>query len=450
MYRIGRIPGGFAKWPASIFYGWWVVIAVSALYTFTSGIYWYGFSFYFLPIRGDLSLSYTYMSLALGLGRLVGGLQGPLAGYLIDRLGPRLMITVGGALAGLAFILLAQVSSYPTFLLVYLGLMVIGFAGGFDLGIISLANRWFVRRKAQAMSLLWVGLSLGQALIVPVVVLMIEDMGWRDTATISGVALLVLLAPAFLVIRNSPEDIGLTPDGQRTVSVPFIGPRARPEKAKRAGGDVDPQVTADPPSGQQEVEFTARQGFRSASYWLLSLALAIQIAASAGLLVHFAPIMDWKGQSAATAALLMSINGFAAIPMYLILGLAGDRWPKRKVASYGMVLGGISLGVLAFSSSQFWQLLVFILLYTVAYSTSVVAWAFAGELLGRKAFATLLGGITMMYSFTSATTPILVGWIFDSTGSFLGALLLLAILFIVAGLLFWKIPRPKLSGSQVK
>jgi len=360
------------------------------------------------------------------------------------------MITVGGSLAGLGFILLAQVSSYPTFLLVYLGLMVIGFAGGFDLGIISLANRWFVRRKAQAMSLLWVGLSLGQALIVPVVVLMIEDMGWRDTATISGVALLVLLAPAFLVIRNSPEDIGLTPDGQRTVSVPFIGPRARPEKAKRAGGDVDPQVTADPPSGQQEVEFTARQGFRSASYWLLSLALAIQIAASAGLLVHFAPIMDWKGQSAATAALLMSINGFAAIPMYLILGLAGDRWPKRKVASYGMVLGGISLGVLAFSSSQFWQLLVFILLYTVAYSTSVVAWAFAGELLGRKAFATLLGGITMMYSFTSATTPILVGWIFDSTGSFLGALLLLAILFIVAGLLFWKIPRPKLSGSQVK
>ncbi|MEK7814678.1 MAG: MFS transporter, partial [Chloroflexota bacterium] len=173
------IPTPFAKRPARIFYGWWVVSAASVLYALGGGIYWSGFSFYFLPVARELGLSRTSMSLAFGLARLVAGLQGPVAGYLVDRLGPRVMIIFGGALGGLGFILLARTHSYWTFLLVYLGLMVIGFSGGFDLGIMSVANRWFVRRKGRAMSFLWVGLGLGTAFIAPAVGLMVVNLGWR-------------------------------------------------------------------------------------------------------------------------------------------------------------------------------------------------------------------------------------------------------------------------------
>jgi MFS family permease len=192
-----------------------------------------------------------------------------------------------------------------------------------------------------------------------------------------------------------------------------------------------------------EVNFTARQGFRTVSYWILALALGVQIAASQGLLAHFTPIIVWKGQTETTAAFLIGIYGLGAIPLYLLMGWAGDRWPKQQVTSCGMMLGGLSLGVLMLSSGQLWQLVVFIVLYTIASSTNVVAWALAGDLFGRKAFATLLGGMTMVYSVLSATTPVIAGWIFDTTGSYWGALLFLAILFAVAGLLFWYIPRPK-------
>lgn len=443
--------------PGRVFYGWWVIAAVSLLYAVASGIYWSGFSFYFLPITQDFRISRTSMSLALGLGRLVGGIQGPFAGYLVDRLGPRFMIVIGCALAGIGFILLSRSTSYQIFLLVYLGLVVTGFAGGFDQGIISVANRWFVRRKALAMSVLWVGLALGTAFVVPVVGLMVVNMGWRDSAMISGVALLVLVVPALLVVRNSPEGMGLTPDGRGTVRPPPLNPVVVPTSAVAAaagqaggaGSHVTPLAEGAAPlrADYPEVNFTAKQGFKTASYWLLALALGLYVAAHAGLMTHFAPIIEWKGQSEAVAGLLMGAYGLATIPLFLLVGLVGDRWSKRKVASAGMVLAGVSLGVLLASDGQVWQLVLFMLLFAVAYSTTVIGWALVGELFGRKAFATLLGGITMTYSLLSAATPILAGWIFDSTGSYSWALVLMAALFLASGIIFWHIPRPKLGVS---
>lgn len=419
-----------AKKPSRIFYGWWIIAIVSSLYAVANGIYWVGFSFYFLPVKRDLALSTAAMSLAPGLARLVSGLQGPVAGYLVDRLGPRFMIVFGGVLSGVGFILLAFTHSYLTFLLVYLGLIVIGLSGGFDQGIMSVANRWFVRRKARAMAFLWVGLALGNAFIAPAIGLTIVNLGWREAAIISGAAILVLLVPTFLVVRNLPETMGLTPDGQRTPSLDNLN-----QSVSETSPSVQPYT---------EVSFTARQGFRTISYWLLALALGLRVAAHAGLLVHFVPIIVWKGQTEATAALLISIYGLVSIPLCLTIGWMGDRWSKQKVTSFGMLLAGVGLGVLILSNGQLWQLVIFIVLFTVADTTGVVAWALVGDLFGRRAFATLLGGMTMVYSLLSASTPILAGWIFDTTNSYLGALVLVASLFACSSLLFWRIPRPRL------
>lgn len=432
-------PGRLARWPGRVFYGWWVVSAVSLLYALGSGIYWTGFSFYFLPVTRELGLSRTSMSLAFGLARLIAGLQGPLAGYLVDRLNPRVMIIFGGALGGLGFILLARTHSYLSFLLAYLGLMVIGFSGGFDQGIMSVANRWFVRYKARAMSLLWVGLALGTAFIAPAVGLMVVNLGWRDTATVSGAALLVLLVPAFLMIRNLPEDMGLSPDGQRTSSLPGGGSRVTVPVLQ--GPEASPSR-----QGTAQEDITARQAFRSVWYWLLALAMGLRVAAHAGLMAHIVPMLVWKGRTEPGAALLIGIYGLAVIPLTLAVGWAGDRWSKQKVASGGMLLGGLSLTVLLLSDGQLWQLIAFVLLLAMTDSSGVLAWAFVGDRFGRRAFATLLGGMTMVYSLLSATTPILAGWIFDSTGSYLGALVLLALLFASASLLFWNIPRPKVPA----
>ncbi len=76
---------GSARKAGKTFYGWWVIAAVTPLYALASGTYFSGFSFYFLPVTRELGLSRTSMSLALGLARLAGGIQGPFAGYLVDK-----------------------------------------------------------------------------------------------------------------------------------------------------------------------------------------------------------------------------------------------------------------------------------------------------------------------------------------------------------------------------
>ncbi|MDP6228513.1 MAG: hypothetical protein QF714_12560, partial [Dehalococcoidia bacterium] len=106
--RDSRQTTGSTRAGRKVFYGWWIVAVGCIFNTLAGGTYWTGFSVYFLPVTRDLKLSRATTSLAYGLARLEGGLEGPLVGYLVDRFGPRTMVVAGGALAGLGFMLLSR------------------------------------------------------------------------------------------------------------------------------------------------------------------------------------------------------------------------------------------------------------------------------------------------------------------------------------------------------
>jgi len=104
-----------------IFYGWWIVTASGVINAFGGGVYFYGFSVFFLPIKQALTLSSASTSLVFSLSRAEGAIEGPLAGYLIDRFGPRRMITIGVIIVAIGYLLLSQVTNFTSFLIVYLG-----------------------------------------------------------------------------------------------------------------------------------------------------------------------------------------------------------------------------------------------------------------------------------------------------------------------------------------
>ena len=106
-----------------IFYGWWIVAISIIADGLKHGSFNRGFTIYIVPIRSELGISVAAISLADMLGRLIGGLMGPLVGYLTDNWGPRTMLFLGALVSGLGFILLAFVQNYTFFLLVFVGLM---------------------------------------------------------------------------------------------------------------------------------------------------------------------------------------------------------------------------------------------------------------------------------------------------------------------------------------
>jgi sugar phosphate permease len=187
------------------------------------------------------------------------------------------MIAIGGVLAGLGFILLSLTHSFAMFLLVYVGVLAVGINTGFNHGVFAAVNQWFIRRKGLAMSITSVGNSMGGFVIVPGVALIVLNLGWRTGAVISGLVIIAVVVPLSLVIRRSPEGMGLLSDGDQA---PLVASQSlagmKPVRLER-------QLAA--------ADFKAKEALRTWAFWLLTLAMDLRSAAITGVFVHLVPLI---------------------------------------------------------------------------------------------------------------------------------------------------------------
>ena len=170
-----------------LFYGWRMVAAASALRVIGAGLHSFGFTVFFLPLSQDLNLNRTSTSLAFSLARAEGAVEGPLVGHLLERYGPKPIMIVAVLLMGFGYLLLSQVDSYATFLIVYLGVISLAHAGGFMHAPMVLVNTWFIRHRARAITVSSAAFGLGGVLVAPILSVIVQSWGWRWGAAIGGV-----------------------------------------------------------------------------------------------------------------------------------------------------------------------------------------------------------------------------------------------------------------------
>src|SRR5499433_1962044 len=190
-----------------IFYGWRMVGLVCAIRVIGGGLHQYGFTVFFLPISQELGLSRAATSLAFSLSRAQGAIEAPLVGYLVDRFGPRPIIVIAALLAGVGYILLSWVNTYAGFLIIYLGVISLAFIAGFVHSPMVVANSWFIRQRARAMTVVSAAVPVGGALISPLLAFAVSSLGWRWAAFISGCAFLLVCVPLSFQVRRSPESM---------------------------------------------------------------------------------------------------------------------------------------------------------------------------------------------------------------------------------------------------
>jgi MFS family permease len=122
------------------------MIAVSCtIRVLGGGLHAYGLSVFFLPVTHELGLTRTATSLVFSLARAQGAIEGPIAGYCIDRYGPRPVMAIAILLAGIGYLLLAGVQSYAALLVVYMGVISLSYQAGFMDATMAVANTWFIR-----------------------------------------------------------------------------------------------------------------------------------------------------------------------------------------------------------------------------------------------------------------------------------------------------------------
>lgn len=433
-----------------IFYGWWIVAISIIADGLKHGSFNRGFTIYVVPIRAELGIGVAAISIADMLGRLIGGIMGPMVGYLTDRWGPRTMLFLGAVLSGVGFLLLAFVHSYTFFLLVFVGLMSIGFRSGYNNASVTAVNRWFRRKRGLAMSIVSVGNGLGGSfafLIAPLVI----TFGWRPVVFASGIIIMVLICPLSLLLRDSPEKMGLLPDGD-SPEPQSPAPETVPSGANPA---TTPRPTASPTRTgprrpPRELDFTAKEAMRTPTYWMIVLAVGLRNTVHSGLSFLLVPVMVWflsasdrsDEANLVIAAAFVTVLSLSSLIFNPGVGWLGDKVSKQKLSAFCMLSGVLAILTLVNHSGHLWQLVVFAVLMAFTEAANPLAWAIMGDCFGRRSFATLRGWQHLPDQLMSMSTPVWMGIIFDRTGSYYWALLPLAALYLLATISYWTIPRP--------
>ena len=437
--------------PARVFYGWWIVAISLVTDAMKQGTFQRGFSIYFQPIQKDLGLSSARYSLAQTIGVFQGGVLAPLAGYLIDRLGPGTMMVVAGAILGLGFILLSFTNNYLYFVLVYVGLMHLASRLGYNNASSAAINQWFRRKRSLALSMLSMGRGIGGAAVIPVVTLMVTGLGWETSARISGIAILAI-APLSLLMRRNPESMGLLPDGERKE---VAQGRLR---TGRGGGEEEADLKASGPgparlagrSGQPvtDPDFSVNEALKTVSFWLFSLAQTLREVAHVGIQWHLARLIVMSGVSLRTAGFFIAFMSFAALIINPMVGWAGDKWVKPRITAAAMVTGALAMLVLLSSSGQWWLLALSVMLLACSETANALNWAIQADFFGRRSYATLRGWQQLPTSLMAMASPVWMGFVFDRTDSFTWVLIPLAILYSSSALVYWNLPSPGLPARS--
>lgn len=411
------------------FYGWRMVL-VGCLFRFLGGgFHFYGFTVFVLPLSKDLGLSRGAAGLVFGLARAEGALEGPLAGYLIDRLGPRPIMMAAVLLTGMGYVLLYWVESYLTLLLIYLGVVSLAFGAGFMHCPMALANSWFYRWRARAMSLVSCSIGIGGALLAPLLAHVVHYYGWRWGVVFAGAVFLVLGTPLAALVRRSPEDMGLAPDG--------AGPSRlhRPGQAPTGGAAATP-----------EADVGVREALRGAPFWLLVLSTLFRVLGLSTVIAQFVPIFDWKGIDELSASYYLGAFAALSLPTHLTVGWMADRLDKPRLMAVCMLVATAGLLLLAYARNPL-LLWLFLPLFSVVEAVFPVTWAMVGDLYGRRRFATVRGAMGFFYQWGGLIGPFLAGVIYDRTQSYRPALLGVAFLYLVAAYLYLLLGRTRLART---
>ena len=216
-----------------IFYGWWIILACFIIGLITGAVIFFGFTAFFDPLVKEFGWSYTEVSFALSLRGIEMSILSPLVGFLVDRYGSRRLALWGVITIGLGFILLSFTHSLWMF---YASIILIAFGGGGCTGVVmrQVAINWFQKKLGLALGILTSGFG-ASGLLIPVIVWLIDDFGWRTAVVILGVGMWVIGIPLVLVIRNTPEECGLCPDGIEADPDPLCRQESERSERQTAG-----------------------------------------------------------------------------------------------------------------------------------------------------------------------------------------------------------------------
>ena len=391
------------------FYGWRVTLAFAVMVFVSAGVR-HAVGPFLKPMVEDLHVDRGSFSLVIALGLFLYGAFMPWVGGLADRYGARIVTSIGCVLLAAALALTGLCQNLWQLALVYGLLASLGLAATGPVVANAVVSRWFSRRRGTAVSILGSAAMTGMSLLVPVVAWLIITVGWRMTYALIGVFVLVGMLPLCLfVVRDSPESMGLAPDGAPALAGSLVAA-----------------------STQRTSTGTA---LRTVAFWQLAgsfftCGFSMSLVSS-----HGVPMLTDHGYSPIFASWIIGVLGASSIAFTLLLGGLSDRFGARPVLS-GIYAGRafIFAGLFLIRDNPLAILGVAIAGgITLAGSMSMTSMLTA-DIYGRFSVGRILGVIFLVHQTGAALGSSLAGALYESTGSYAAAYAVACGLLLAAGL----------------
>ena len=391
----------------------WQQLYVAAVSFFTLfsivGLAVYGLPFFYDFMVTEYGWSRARVTSGNALSRLVvGPLFGFLAGWIVDRFGPRRIMLAGIVMAGTALIGLSYASSLWMFYLFYL-FNALGNVCAGPLPNQVLISRWFDTARGKAMGFAYVGIGIGGTVVPLLAYALTEAYGWHAALRFLGVLIIVISFPLAFFVRDQPAVAA----GAATGAAPAVSVRAI---------------------------------LRNRYFYFLAIGSMCSLAAVGGTNQHLKLFLGLdRGLDQGRVAGIISLVLASSIVGRLVMGWLADRFPRKylMLLIYALVASAIPL---LFVSDRPGMIYLFAVVFGIGVGGDyMIIPLMAGDLFGVRVLGRVMGIVLTADGIAEATAPMLVGYLRDQSGDYVSGFTVLIALAVLGALAVLALPNERLA-----
>jgi MFS family permease len=397
-----------------LYYGYVVAAASFIIMVIAQGLF-IVFGLFINPLLAEFGWSRASISGAYSLATVLSGVLGIPVGGLVDRFGPRVVVTVCGVFLGAGHLLMSQVNTVWQIYLFYGVIAGIGLSGLW-VPLLSPISRWFVARRSMMTGIVMSGMTIGGIIAPLIISRLIVAYEWRRTFLIIGGTVLIFIVLFAQFLKLGRDQLGESHEG--------------------AGEDTR--------MGQSSVGtgYDLKEAARTVQFWLFFAIVFCFGYSILSIAVHLVPYITGLGFSDVSAAGVLSVNnGLGIIGNFVVGGIIGDRIGNRKVLLIGFALAVASL-VWLLPSRELWMLHLFAIVLGIAMgSIGTSESPLVARLFGLNNHGLIFAVVVLGFTVGGAVGPFVTGYIYDVTHSYHNAFLA-CIAFMVVGLILTVLLKP--------
>jgi sugar phosphate permease len=376
-----------------------------------------GFVIYGLPFFYDFYIKdfgWTRATVTSGnfLGKLlVAPLFGFIAGWLIDKYGPKKMMMAGILMTAAAFIGLSSMNSLSLFYVSYI-FIALGYVFGGPLPAQVLISRWFTKNRGKAMGIAYLGIGTGGALVPLISARLINDHGWQNALTILAIVIVLVALPLTFFTKNSPSS-----------------------------GDNGNIVTSDNTTVEKtNGRNTVSNILKNPDFYLLAFGSMCSIGAVGGINQHLKLYLRDLSFDQTSAAGIISLVLFMSLAGRILMGWLADIFPRKLVMILIYMIVALSIPLLLIPDFP-GRLYIFAVIFGIGLGGDyMIIPLMAADIFGVKVLGRVMGIVLVADGMAESLFPVLVGRLYDNFESYTIGFILLIVLALAGAIIVSFLP----------